>query len=184
MKIAAALAFVPALTVGTQVGAQVSQASETTQSEILVALFSEFCLATRGVADQVSARANQAKLKPPQRSHHKLNFLDSHDQAVWRGVRNGVSYTLISRSTGFCQVVSGPPAGPLSALADAFGQAHKARPIFRNPTVKSGDGERREVLGFRLKVDRGRSGRSNFLAQPMSRSRPSPGARMSSMPSP
>lgn len=160
MTLRATLALLAVLFISTNALAQ--DRIFATQSNVVVTLFSELCVSTRGVSDAVAASAQRVRLKPPQRSHHKLNFLDSYDQTVWRGDRNGVAFTLVSRSNLFCQVIVGPPAAPLQELAQVFGKVHETRPIFRNPTVIDQDGERREVLGFRLKVETRQIGKVKF----------------------
>lgn len=127
-----------------------SHADQMTRGDVLVSLFNEYCLQTKGVEAAVADKAKSEGLPSPRRREVNFILADDYVQFDWDGSRSGVPYTVVTRGDRFCQIVSGPPAVPLLELSAIFGKAYKTRPVVSNPTVSQRPDGRHALLGFRV----------------------------------
>ena len=125
-------------------------ADQLKRGDVLVSLFNEYCLQTKGVEAAVAEKAKIDGLRSPRRREVNFILADDYVQFDWGGSRDGIPYSVVTRGDRFCQIVSGPPAVPLLELSAIFGKAYKTRPVVSNPTVSQRTDGRHELLGFRV----------------------------------
>lgn len=137
-------------------------ADDSVRGNLLVRLFNEFCLETKGVESAIAEKARQAGLREPRRQEFRFIFSSNYTEQYWDGSRDGIAYTLITRGDRFCQIHAGPPALPLRAISRIFGRAHNIRPMSQLTTVSHRADARHEILGFRLPIQSRTLGKFEF----------------------